>query len=113
MTSPPADDAKISQIRKWGFHFDEKDLISFLERIAELRDAYGPSDQQLLKGLPELLRGNPLLWLRNNHDQWRTWTDFERDFRTQFLPRRYQATLHREITDSAQGRRSTNTPRSY
>ncbi|KMQ86825.1 reverse ribonuclease integrase [Lasius niger] len=100
---PPTDDAKvISQIRKWGCHFDGKDPISFLERLAELRDAYGPSDQQLLKGLPELLRGDPLLWLRNNRDQWRTWTDFERDFRTQFLPRRYQAALRREITDRRQ-----------
>ncbi|KMQ84833.1 hypothetical protein RF55_17040 [Lasius niger] len=100
---PIAEDSKvIGQMRKWGCHFDGKDPMAFLERIAELRDAYGFSDRQLLRGLPELLRGDPLLWLRNNREHWRTWDDFDRDFRGQFLPRRYQAALRREITDRRQ-----------
>ncbi|EFN65587.1 hypothetical protein EAG_15611, partial [Camponotus floridanus] len=57
----------------------------------------GFTPTQLLKGLPELLKGDSLLWFRNYRDSWETWDDFERDFRRQFLPRRYTATLRREI----------------
>ncbi|KMQ88475.1 hypothetical protein RF55_12034 [Lasius niger] len=96
------DSKVIGQMRKWGCHFDGKDPMAFLEQIAELRDAYGFSDRQLLRGLFELLRGDPLLWLRNNREHWRTWDDFDRDFRGQFLLRRYQAALRREITDRRQ-----------
>ncbi|EFN68938.1 hypothetical protein EAG_02677, partial [Camponotus floridanus] len=69
----------------------------FLERVGKLREAYACSKAQLLKGLPELLRGDALSWYRNVRDSWDTWEDFERDFRQQFLPRRYAATLRREI----------------
>ncbi|KMQ82600.1 hypothetical protein RF55_22424, partial [Lasius niger] len=54
--SPGSDDTKvINQIRKWGCHFDGRDPLAFLERVEELKDAYGYTDGQLLKGLPELL----------------------------------------------------------
>ncbi|EFN64224.1 hypothetical protein EAG_04531, partial [Camponotus floridanus] len=69
----------------------------FLERVGKLKDAYGFTPTQLLKGLPELLKGDSFLWCRNYRDSWETWDDFERDFRRQFLPRRYTATLRREI----------------
>jgi len=60
----PIDTAKVmNQIRKWGCHFDGKDPFVFLEWIEELRQGYGYSGEQLL---PELLRGNILLWYRNN-----------------------------------------------
>ncbi|KMQ86043.1 hypothetical protein RF55_15088, partial [Lasius niger] len=64
--------------------------------------AYGFSGDQLLKGLPELLRGETLLWYRNARYDWTTWADFEKVFRSQFLPRRYQAALRREIADRRQ-----------
>ncbi|EFN66702.1 hypothetical protein EAG_15615, partial [Camponotus floridanus] len=84
-------------IRKWGCHFDGRDPAPFLERVGELRDAYGFTPAQLLKGLPELLKGDSLLWCRNYRDSWETCDDFECDFRGQFLSRRYMATLRREI----------------
>lgn len=31
----------INQIRKWGCHFDGRDPAAFLERVGELRQAYG------------------------------------------------------------------------
>jgi len=56
----------INHIRKWGCHFDGKDPLSFLERVQELQQEYGFSGEQLLMGLPELLRGETLLWYRIN-----------------------------------------------
>lgn len=87
----------INQIRKWGCHFDGRDPAAFLERVEELRGAYGFTRAQLLQGLPELLRGDTLLWFRNYRGTWGRWEDFERDFRQQYLPRRYAAALRREI----------------
>lgn len=46
----------INQIRKWGYHFDGKDPVSFLKRIEELKEGYQISGAQFLLGLPELLR---------------------------------------------------------
>jgi len=95
---PRSDMAKIiNQIRKWGCHFDGKDPLSFLERVEELQQGYGFSGEQLLMGLPELLRGETLLWYRNNRASWTTWEEFSREFRQQYLPRRYRAQIVREI----------------
>jgi len=38
----------INQIRKWGCHFDGRDPAAFLERVGELRQAYGCTPAQLL-----------------------------------------------------------------
>ncbi|KMQ87323.1 hypothetical protein RF55_13420 [Lasius niger] len=62
----------LNQIRKWGLHFDGKDPFAFLERLDELKRAYGYTGNLLLLGVPELLRGDPLLWYRNNRDFWNT-----------------------------------------
>lgn len=35
------DGKTINQIRKWGCHFDIRDPAAFLERVGELRHAYG------------------------------------------------------------------------
>ena len=87
----------IDQIRKWGCHFEGKDPVAFLERVEELKHAYGLTGQQLLNGLSELLRGDALLWYRNNREQWHTWEEFGTDFRDYYLPRRCRAKLIREI----------------
>ena len=101
--APIRDDAKvINQIRKWGCHFDGRDPVAFLERVQELNAGYGFSTTQLLRALPELLRGDVLLWYRNTREAWDTWEDFEIDFKSQYLPRRYRATLRREIMERRQ-----------
>lgn len=91
------DGKAVNQIRKWGCHFDGKDPAAFLERVEELRGAYEYTRAQLLQGLPKLLKGETLLWFRNYRDTWGRWKNFERDFRHQYLPRRYATTLRREI----------------
>lgn len=92
----------INQIRKWWCHFDGRDPIAFLERVEELREGYGYSHEQLIKGLPEIFRGDVLLWYRNNKDNWGDWEDFETDFRANFLPRKYKTNLKREIMERRQ-----------
>jgi len=92
----------MNQIRKWGCHFDGRDPLSFLERVTELQRQYHFPDELILDGLPELLKGKALLWYRNFRDEWRTLNDFQRAFRRQYLPRRYEARLVREIQDRRQ-----------
>ncbi|XP_025266372.1 uncharacterized protein LOC112638592 [Camponotus floridanus] len=75
---PPVEDSApiLNQMRKCGLHFDGKDLLSFLERVEELNTAYGYEGSRLLTGLPELLRGDALLWYRNCRSSWNTWEQF-------------------------------------
>lgn len=101
----PRDDSDLrppkvaNQMRKWGLHFEGKDPWAFLERVEELRDEYEYSDKQLLRGLPELLKGDALLWYRNTRDSWGTWEDFLEDFRATYFPPRYHMQLRNEIRD--------------
>ncbi|XP_039303909.1 activity-regulated cytoskeleton associated protein 2-like [Solenopsis invicta] len=94
-SEPPA--KVMNQIRKWGCHFDGKDPVSFLERIEELQAEYGYDGALLLRGLPEMLRGDALLWYRNNRTAWGTWQEFLGEFREYYLPRRYFSQLRRDI----------------
>ncbi|XP_014469758.1 PREDICTED: uncharacterized protein LOC106741871 [Dinoponera quadriceps] len=89
-------------MRKWGCAFYGRDSLTFLERVEELNEGYGFSERDLLRGLPELLRGDSLLWYRNNRTTWQTWDDFEQDLREQYLPPRYQALLKKEINKRLQ-----------
>jgi hypothetical protein len=98
----PSHSKVMNQIRKWGCHFDGRDPLSFLERIAELQEEYRYTDDQMKAGLPELLKGDALAWYRNERDDWETWADFTNALRRQYLPRRYQAKLVREIQERRQ-----------
>ena len=108
--NPPADEANeridsakvMNQIRKWGCHFDGRDPLSFLERLDELKQSYGYTGDQMLMGLPEMLKGDSLLWYRNCRSSWVTWDDFCDNFKKQFLPRRFRTQLVREIQGRTQ-----------
>lgn len=51
----------INQIRRSSYHFDGRDPAAFLERLAELRENYHLLEEQILRGLSELIRGDVLL----------------------------------------------------
>lgn len=87
----------LNQIRKWGQHFDGKDPLTFIERVEELGHEYGYEESHLLLGLPEMLKGNALLWFRNNRAAWETWAEFRQAFRAHYLPPGYQKQLKRDI----------------
>jgi len=100
--SPPHFGETMNLVRKWGCCFTGKDPLAFLERVEELRSAYGLSNEQMLRCLPELISGEPLLWYRNNRESWATWADFVNSFRLCYLPHKNTA-LDREIRDRLQG----------
>ncbi|EZA46369.1 hypothetical protein X777_00229 [Ooceraea biroi] len=104
-TGPESTAKVVNQIRKWGCHFDGRDPVAFLERLDELKEGYGYTDPQMLCGLPELFRGEALLWCRNNRSAWRTWEDFVQDFRE------FYSTYHAGIAHSSCARYRRGTRR--
>ncbi|XP_032679540.1 uncharacterized protein LOC116847992 [Odontomachus brunneus] len=89
--------AKImGQIRKWGCHFDGRDPHSFLERVEELSQVYGYPGEYLLRGLPEMLRGEALTWFRNGRENWHSWEEFRGDFEAEYIPRESQVRMRRQ-----------------
>jgi len=78
---PPHLGETMNLVRKWGCRFTGKDPLAFLERVEELRNAYGLTNEQMLRCLPELIIGEPLFWYRNNRESWATWEDFVTSFR--------------------------------
>lgn len=101
-TSPSRLGETMNLVRKWGCRFSGRDPFAFLERVEELRCGYGLTHDQLLRCLPELITGEPLLWYRNNREFWNSWDEFVADFRLCYCPSRTQAALDREIRDRIQ-----------
>lgn len=93
----------MDRVRKWGCHFDgTKDARNFLERICELQESYGITEEQILRCLPKLLKGQALLWHRNNRAAWKNWKDFEESFRLYYIPIHSENDLEEEIQQRKQ-----------
>lgn len=92
----------LGQIRKWGIYFDGKDPLGFLEHLEDMIEAAGYSHEAILRSLPALLKGDALLWHRNNRSFLVSWKEFRQEFGKQFLPPRYRAQLTREILSRTQ-----------
>jgi len=71
----------LDQMRKWNCHFDDRDLHAFLERTEELQRAYAFSDKQILRGFPELLRGDAQLWHRNHRHEFSSFAQLKKGLR--------------------------------
>ena len=95
----------LDQMRKWNCHFDGKGVYEFLERVQELQRAYQLTDQQLLRGFPELLRGDAQLWYRNCASSLTTWGDLERQIRSFYLSPGERRHLDQQISERRQGAR--------
>ena len=67
----------MGQMRKWNCYFERKDVYSFLERVEELRLAYGVEEGQLIQGLADLLCRDALHWYRSVASECTSWADFE------------------------------------
>lgn len=92
----------LDQMRKWNCHFEGKDVYSFLERIAELRQAYDFSEEQTLKGFPELLRGEALLWYRNEARNLTSWALIEKSIKEYFLSPEEKRRLNHQMRERKQ-----------
>jgi hypothetical protein len=62
----------LDMIRKWNLKFtsEEDSVHSFLEQLDELKQAYKVEDADMLAAIPEVLKGQAVLWFRNNKDSW-------------------------------------------
>lgn len=92
----------LDQMRKWNCHFDGKDVYAFLERIDELRQAYDFSEEQAIKGFPELLRGEALLWFRNERENFNSWDSLIKGLKEFFLSPQEQRNLRQQIFERKQ-----------
>ncbi|XP_028048918.2 activity-regulated cytoskeleton associated protein 2 [Monomorium pharaonis] len=99
--------ALLDTVRKWGCQFDGKDGVAFLERLEDLRLSYGLTQAQLQRCLPLIFKDQALLWYRNNRDDWRSWADFEKDFRRYFVPTKTRFELEAKIARRIQGPNET------
>ena len=68
----------------------------------KLGTAYGVSDEQLLQGLPELLRGDALQWYRNLASECHTWAHFEESLRGFYLSPAERRLLSRQVAERVQ-----------
>lgn len=105
--SPPLlleSDANVcDRVRKWGIKYDGgKDPLGFLERIEELAACYSIAKDTLLNFMPELFKGDALLWYRNNKNNWKLYADFVADFKLFYLPDRFFENLDDDIRNRIQ-----------
>ena len=85
-------------IRKWNITYDGRnDAVAFLERVEELAEQYAINHNHLVRALPELLRGQAILWYRSQKQNIGTWDDFKFLFQTFFFPREYHEDLEEEL----------------
>ena len=101
----PAAVKTLEAMRKWNCPFDGTKLYEFLERVEELQTAYQFSDEHMIQGLPELLRGNAQLWYRNIPQEEKTWPNIKAHMRAYFLSPTETRNLDRQINDRKQGTR--------
>ena len=92
-------------MRKWNCHFDGRGVYEFLERVRELQKTYQLTDQQLLQGFPELLKGDAQLWYRNCASIITTWEDLEQRLRSFYLSPGERRHLDQQICNRRQGPR--------
>lgn len=91
-------------VRKWNLKFDgDNHPVTFIERLNELTEAYNINSDLLLKALPELFKGEALLWYRNTKGLWETYDDFLKYFVEQYFPPDYYRNLDEEIIRRTQG----------
>ena len=93
-------------VRRWNVKFSgvKGDSVgNFLIRVQELREGYGVSKDQLLRGLPELLKETALYWFRLNRSKFTSWSEFEFALKDRFTDYDFQEQLEREIRERTQG----------
>lgn len=85
-------------VKEWNIYFDATcDPVEFIERLEELTATGDIPQERLLQILPKILRGKPLLWHRNNCDNWEKWEEFLEDFKLFYYPAGYEKNLQEKI----------------
>lgn len=103
--------ALMDTVRKWGCQFDGKDGVAFLEKLEDLRDSYGFTQEQLRRCLPLLFKDQALLWYRNNKEACTSWDEFEECFRQYYVPTKTKFEMEEAIARRRQ--KPNETAREY
>lgn len=91
-------------VAKWNLRYNgNSDPRSFLERVDELKSAYGVSDVALFCSAAQLFTDNALFWFRGIKDQVSSWTQLKDIFLNEFDTPDYDYRLLGEIRSRTQG----------
>ncbi|XP_048000268.1 uncharacterized protein LOC125237321 [Leguminivora glycinivorella] len=91
-------------VAKWGVKFNgSTDPRSFLERVEELKLAYGVSDVVLFNSAAQLFVDQGLLWYRGIKEQVSSWNDLKAILLDEFEPANFDFRLRCEILARTQG----------
>jgi hypothetical protein len=100
----PADFSPLDTVRKWGLKFtSDNSLHTFLEKLGELKLTCEVGDEAMLRAVPELLKGQAILWFRNNQSIWDTWEEFLTSFKERYPLVDIDDVLMEEIRLKTQG----------
>lgn len=98
---------KAIPVCQWGIQFDGQargmSLVSFLERIDELRVARRVERDELFRSAVDLFSGPALIRFRSIRSSVTTWEQLESALRRDFLPSDYDDILWDEIRNRLQG----------
>lgn len=97
----PVIKTKAVSVANWGIKFsgNPKDisLSAFLERVVELRDARGATDEILFKSAIDLLTVPALIYYRGNKSDFHSWKDLVNGLKAEFRAHNYDERLFAEI----------------
>lgn len=98
---------KYKPVYAWPIKFDGDtglSLTDFIDQVEMLAMAEGIDNRELLSSIIHLLTGRAFDWYRTNFREIRSWTDFKRQIREEFIPANYEHMLLWEIETRVQGR---------
>lgn len=77
-------------IYKWNVKFNgESNLIEFLERVEELKEARGATEEDLFKGTVDLFEGQTLSWIRSQKNKIKSWKQLVAALKEIYIPEEY------------------------
>ena len=104
--SPSGNRSNYVPLYKWDLTFSGSGVLNanqFLKRVEELAETRRVRSSELFAGILELLSGEALIWFRVHKNHIRSWEEFKRELKLEFLPISYEDALWREIRSRNQG----------
>lgn len=101
---------EISEVSKWKLKFsgeNEMGLNSFLERVTELAESRGITQDHLFKAAIEFFEGKALVFYRSVRDRVNNWESLCTIFKQEFLPTDYNDKLWNQIKNRTQGEKES------
>lgn len=102
----PKSSGKSIAVFKWNLTFDgsKDNVMSFIERVEELRIARNCTKDELFASAIDLFTGPALIWFRSIKNSITDWDALIQILRRDFLPTDYDEVLWEQIKDRTQGK---------